>query len=471
MRIKYYIISILLVILLGLFFLTIKNTKDNIDNKSNQIEFLENSLKTKKTQLKNIHEKLIEDNIYLEDVILKQGIKFDNKSTREITFDDNNFEFTEFYTNDIVFAKHPSASSSAYLESDNENFYLVTATGQFVYSNLSNLSKEKFLMNKINSNIKDIISYKDFFTSSPFGIKDILIHENKIYVSFIKEVTIDCYNTSIIYAEVNLNYLNFSEFFSTNECVNKNDSFFNTNKHDHIVPHQSGGRMININNKIIFTVGEFRLRVLAQNKDSIFGKIVAIDINNRSNYEIISLGHRNPQGLFYDKELKKIFSTEHGPSGGDEINVINYDKDNNNKIFNYGWPLASYGKHYFEEKNDTRLELSPLNKSHSKNGFIEPIKYFDPSVGISQIIGIPDKLIDSNYKNFIVGTMGTAKKLKEGMLSLFLFEYDNLNNKIISSKLVPLKSRVRDMVYLNSEELILMFLETNSSVAIFKKKG
>ena len=106
---------------------------------------------------------------------------------------------------------------------------------------------------------------------------------------------------------MNLNYLNFSEFFSTNECVNKNDSF-NTNKHDHIVPHQSGGRMININNKIIFTVGEFRLRVLAQNKDSIFGKIVAIDINNRSNYEIISLGHRNPQGYFTIKSSKNILN-------------------------------------------------------------------------------------------------------------------------------------------------------------------
>ena len=68
MRIKYYIISILLVILLGLFFLTIKNTKDNIDNKSNQIEFLENSLKTK-NPTKEYSRKLIEDNIYLEDVI------------------------------------------------------------------------------------------------------------------------------------------------------------------------------------------------------------------------------------------------------------------------------------------------------------------------------------------------------------------------------------------------------------------
>ena len=41
-----------------------------------------------------------------------------------------------------------------------------------------------------------------------------------------------------------------------------------------------------------------------------------------NNYEIISLGHRNPQGLYYHSNLNYLFSTEHGPNGGDEINKI-----------------------------------------------------------------------------------------------------------------------------------------------------
>ena len=63
-----------------------------------------------------------------------------------------------------------------------------------------------------------------------------------------------------------------------------------------------------------------------------------------------------------------ILSTEHGPYGGDEINKITFKK-------NYGWPIASYGRHYYdnEDDKDKRYELSPLKKSHSKNGFIEPL--------------------------------------------------------------------------------------------------
>ena len=49
---------------------------------------------------------------------------------------------------------------------------------------------------------------------------------------------------------------------------------------------------------------------------------------------MISLGHRNPQGLYYDSNENVIFSTEHGPFGGDEINVNASPED---KIKNYGW--------------------------------------------------------------------------------------------------------------------------------------
>ena len=54
------------------------------------------------------------------------------------------------------------------------------------------------------------------------------------------------------------------------------------------------------------------------------------------------MGHRNPQGLYIDKD-KNIFSTEHGPRHGDEINLIFENK-------NYGWPKASFGTDYETKK-------------------------------------------------------------------------------------------------------------------------
>ena len=70
----------------------------------------------------------------------------------------------------------------------------------------------------------------------------------------------------------------------------------------------------------MFSIGFSAIKSVAQNKDSLLGKIIAID-KQTSDYELISIGHRNPQWLFFDRESGAIINTEHGPKGGDEINV------------------------------------------------------------------------------------------------------------------------------------------------------
>ena len=77
----------------------------------------------------------------------------------------------------------------------------------------------------------------------------------------------------------------------------------------------------------MFSTGDFRSRFLAQDNKSLNGKIIQINTNNFE-YKIISKGHRNPQGLFYDNENDFILSTEHGPLGGDEINLIKLNQKN-----------------------------------------------------------------------------------------------------------------------------------------------
>ena len=462
-KIIIYSITLIILIILSL---AIINTKNNLDVKSNQIEFLENSLNKKKSQIKNIHSKLVSKNINLEDLVFSEGINFAKFSVKKLDIYSNQFILSEYSSDDIIFAKHPSASSSAYLEKHEENIFLVTATGQITFSNSQKIGTAKFKMNSIKSNMKDIINYPEFYTSSPFGIKDVLIDEDIIYISYVNELKKNCFNTSILAANINYKFLEFKKFFNINECIKKNDNFFKANKNDKLVPHQAGGRMIATNNNILLTVGEYRKRILAQDDNSYFGKIISIN-KSSADYNIISKGHRNPQGLFLNNKIYQLFSTEHGPNGGDEINVINLNNDG--KILNYGWPIASYGNHYFQEKNDNRLELSPLKKSHKENGFVEPIKYFVPSVGISQIIGVPNDFFETQNHQFVVGTMGTAKKLKEGMLSLYLFQYDEKYNKIYKDTIIPIKSRVRDIMYLSERKLIIMFLETNSTIAILKK--
>ena len=83
----------------------------------------------------------------------------------------------------------------------------------------------------------------------------------------------------------------------------------------------------------------------AQEDSSLYHKILYFNFKNQK-LEIFSKGHRNPGSIFVDKDI--ILSTEHGPRGGDEINLIK-------KNGNYGWPISSYGDLYFSKQKKTLL--------------------------------------------------------------------------------------------------------------------
>ena len=179
---------------------------------------------------------------------------------------------------------------------------------------------------------------------------------------------------------------------------------------------------------------------------SLYGKILKININT-GNFKVVSMGHRNPQGLHHDRHNNLILSTEHGPKGGDEINLIKLNEKN---IPNYGWPIASYGEHYDQVMvADGSLDEYPLLKSHKNNGFIEPLKYFVPSIGISEIISL------NNDKSYVVSSMRDK--------SLYFFNLDN-NNQIEKIQRVEIGERIRDlMLYKNK---VIMFLENTVSIGI-----
>ena len=467
-NLKLFVILISLVIL-SILFIIYGNVKNNLDVKKNQIKFLEKNLNNKKLQLSNIHYKLLNKDINIEEILFEDGINFHKISNKEFAIGDQKYLLKEFNTNDIIFAKHPAASSSAYIDQYLNKIFLVTATGQIVYTDIEDIEKENFTLKPIKTNIQELIKYSEFFSSSGFGIKDVLINNNQVYISYIKEHFKDCFSLSILKAKLDFNYLNFFDFYVPKNCVKKDEKFFKDHDHDYLVAHQSGGRLIISNNKLFFTTGDFRYRILAQDLSRDVGKIISINLKTNEK-KIVSMGHRNPQGLYYHQDLNYLFSTEHGPSGGDEINILDLNKDYT-EVPNYGWPMASYGRHYFDnnDDNDIRYKLSPLKKSHSENGFIEPLRYFDPSVGISQVIGVNEDFYETEGNVLFVGTMGTAKKLKEGMISLYFFELKD--NKIVNEQFIPIKSRVRDVIYYEKKNYLIMYLETNNSLAIFKKSN
>lgn len=79
---------------------------------------------------------------------------------------------------------------------------------------------------------------------------------------------------------------------------------------------------------------------------------------------IWTYGNRNPQGMIYDKANDRLWAVEHGPKGGDELNLLEKGK-------NYGWPVISYGINY---------DGTILTELTEKEGMEQPVKYWVPSI-------------------------------------------------------------------------------------------
>lgn len=143
----------------------------------------------------------------------------------------------------------------------------------------------------------------------------------------------------------------------------------------------AGGRMILLDeNTLLITIGDQQWdgwnwdKAVSQDPKSAYGKILKLDLRTHQ-ATVYSSGHRNPEGLYRAPD-GDIWSTEHGPQGGDELNLI---VENGN----YGWPLTTYGTEY------GTLDW-PLERPGAADApeFVRPIYAWVPSVGASDLIAV-----------------------------------------------------------------------------------
>ena len=144
-----------------------------------------------------------------------------------------------------------------------------------------------------------------------------------------------------------------------------------------------GSRITFDSNSLYFSIGDRGERDNGQDTQTHAGSILRLTpdgqvpknnpfVKNKNVLnEIWSYGHRNPQGLFYDKKTKKLWSIEHGPRGGDEINLIK-------KGANYGWPVTSHGKEYWGPIK--------VGEAETKKGIESPVKVYIPSIAPGSIV-------------------------------------------------------------------------------------
>jgi glucose/arabinose dehydrogenase len=150
-----------------------------------------------------------------------------------------------------------------------------------------------------------------------------------------------------------------------------------------IVDHNFGSRIAFAPDGSLFvTVGDQARETLAQDPHDHRGSVIHINrdgsIPDNNPFkdgrdglpEIWSIGHRNPQGITFDAKDGRLYTVEHGPKGGDELNTPEAGK-------NYGWPVISYGVDYNGHKIGTGTEAP---------GMEQPAHYWDPSIAPSSVM-------------------------------------------------------------------------------------
>jgi glucose/arabinose dehydrogenase/cytochrome c2 len=204
----------------------------------------------------------------------------------------------------------------------------------------------------------------------------------------------------------------------------------------------AGGRMAyRGDGKLYLTLGDHYTvePKVSQTSNTTFGKIIEIDITAKEWHEI-SRGHRNPQGLTLLKS-GQLLSTEHGPRGGDELNIISEGS-------NYGWPNVTLGTAY--DSYDWDAGTSPVG-SHA--GYTAPLFAWVPSIAVSQLIEINNFHARWNG-DLLVGSLKAS--------SLYRLRLEA--GRVLYSEPIWIGQRIRDLAKTKDGTIVLW---TNDTQLLF----
>ncbi len=144
--------------------------------------------------------------------------------------------------------------------------------------------------------------------------------------------------------------------------------------------------------------------------------------------EIFTLGHRSTLGLVAHPRTGKIWQVEMGPTGGDEVNVLEPGG-------NYGWPLVSFGRTYPGPRQSQQFQ---------RDGFIDPVVFWVPSISTSGLAFYTGTALSKWRGDIFVGGMRYGEIPNTGRLERILVN-ENLEELRRESLLVDLRQRIRDV--------------------------
>jgi len=217
--------------------------------------------------------------------------------------------------------------------------------------------------------------------------------------------------------------------------------------------HFGGGRMaMRDADTLVLGVGDFGFNGLAspnmisQDMAASYGKSILIHIKERRS-EIFTLGNRNPQGMYIDPK-GNIWETEHGPQGGDELNLLRQG-------LNYGWPIVTYGTDY----GTFAWPLNPRQGDHE--GFEAPFYAWVPSLGVSNLVGVEKDLFPVWKGDLLVSSLGFKR----------IFRVRIRNDRVAYEEPIEIGMRIRDIAEGSDGRIVLWADDDDAIVSIRPMTG
>lgn len=263
-----------------------------------------------------------------------------------------------------------------------------------------------------------------------FRVTDILLEKTdkpvrKLYVAHhYLDTENQCYNLSLSETQIDLRDPKAQPWitrYSAKPCARVS-----------VVRNTTGGRLAFMHDgSILMTIGDhsYKRDEFAVDNAAHWGKIMQINPRDWS-ARVFSKGHRNPQGLFVTSS-GTIWSTEHGPKGGDELNKLEYGAD-------YGWPFETYGTDYGRK---TFRDKMPGKHSHGKRPFYAWV----PSIGISNLIQLGGEQFPAWAGDLLVSSLNGRS----------LFRVRMRENRVVTIERIKLGERIRDLVEMPDGKIIL----------------
>jgi glucose/arabinose dehydrogenase len=195
------------------------------------------------------------------------------------------------------------------------------------------------------------------------------------------------------------------------------------------VQHTSGRFAVIDSKSAYVTIGDLGYTQISNRKKrGDLGSIFKVSSTSVSKF---SQGHRNAQGiLLYNG--KDLLAAEHGPRGGDELNLIKAGSD-------YGWPFVTYGQPYGSG------DYVRPTKTGTHAGFVEPLKYWVPSIAPTELVQLPKSGWGDWSNQLVLGT------LREQVL---VFMAIDERFAVTNTVNVDIGERIRDLEVLSTGELV-----------------